>query len=191
MEVEHTPPKARITKDMILDAAFAIAREEGADRVNARTVAAKLGCSTQPVMYHFRTMEELQRAVYEKADAYHSTYLITGKAEGLLGIGLNYVRFAADEKNLFCLLFQTNQFRSGSIPDLISASDMAPIVEAVSEEAQVDLTCAKNVLRLLFLTVHGYASMYANNELRFDEKAVSEDLVLVLQGILAVLKEDI
>ena len=48
------PPKAKITKDMILNAAFEVARETGADHINARTVAKKLNCST-PVSYtHLR-----------------------------------------------------------------------------------------------------------------------------------------
>ena len=70
------PPKVKITKEMIIDAAFEIARSEGAENINARTVSKKLGCSTQPVMYHFKTIEELKRAVYEKSDEYHSAYIM-------------------------------------------------------------------------------------------------------------------
>lgn len=47
------PPRAKITKEMVVDAAFELVRAEGIERVNARTVSQKLGCSTQPVMYHF------------------------------------------------------------------------------------------------------------------------------------------
>lgn len=55
------PAKAKVTKEMIVDAAFAIAREAGVENINARTVSERLHCSTQPVMYHFATMEELKR----------------------------------------------------------------------------------------------------------------------------------
>ena len=54
------PAKAKVTKEMIVDAAFAIAREAGVENINARTVSERLHCSTQPVMYHFATMEELK-----------------------------------------------------------------------------------------------------------------------------------
>ncbi len=53
------PPRAKITKEMVIDAAFEVAREAGGENINARTVAKKLNCSTQPVMYHFATIEEL------------------------------------------------------------------------------------------------------------------------------------
>lgn len=61
---------------MLPEAAFAIARETGAETINARTVSERLHCSTQPVMYHFATIEELKRTVYAKADQYHSDYLM-------------------------------------------------------------------------------------------------------------------
>ena len=46
------PAKPKVTKEMIVDAAFEIARKEGMENINARTVSEKLSCSTQPVMYH-------------------------------------------------------------------------------------------------------------------------------------------
>ena len=33
------PAKVKVTKEMILDAAFAVARETGAENINARTVS--------------------------------------------------------------------------------------------------------------------------------------------------------
>ena len=42
------PAIAKVTKEMIIEAAFEIAKEMGAENINARTVSQKLGCSTQP-----------------------------------------------------------------------------------------------------------------------------------------------
>ena len=73
------PAKAKVTKEMIIEAAFAVARETGAENINARTVSERLHCSTQPVMYHFATIEELKKTVYTKADLYHSEFLMNMK----------------------------------------------------------------------------------------------------------------
>ena len=62
------PPKVKITKEDIINAAVSLVRENGADALNARTVASLLGCSTQPVFSNFATMDELRLAVAEKAD---------------------------------------------------------------------------------------------------------------------------
>ena len=103
------PAKAKVTKEMIVDAAFSIARQAGAENINARTVSERLHCSTQPVMYHFATIEELKRTVYARADVYHSEYLMNMKKPprgAALGIGMNYIRFAIEEPHLFRFLFQ-------------------------------------------------------------------------------------
>lgn len=101
------PPKVKITKEMIIDAAFEIARSEGAENINARTVSKKLGCSTQPVMYHFKTIEQLKKTVYVKADEYHSEYIANIQSENpMKDIGLNYIRFAETEKICFGFYFK-------------------------------------------------------------------------------------
>ena len=72
------------------------------------TVAKKLNCSTQPVMYHFATIEELKKAAYAKADDYHTEYLmnIESPQKGvMLGIGLNYIRFAIEEPHCSASFF--------------------------------------------------------------------------------------
>ena len=105
------PAKAKVTKEMIVEAAFAVARETGAENINARTVSERLHCSTQPVMYHFTTIEELKRTVYEKADGYHSEYLMNLKKASngvILGIGMNYIRFAIKEPHLIRFLLLTD-----------------------------------------------------------------------------------
>ena len=51
------PPRSKITREMIIDAAYEIVRESGEGSLNARSIADRLGCSTQPVLYVFRTMD--------------------------------------------------------------------------------------------------------------------------------------
>lgn len=185
------PPKARVTREMIVEAGFAIAREEGVGQVNARTVSERLGCSTQPVMYCFRRIEDLKRAVYQRADEYH-TACLTEAPEGdpLLGIGLNYIRFAQREKHLFRLLFQTNGFAGKSVEELTRAPELEPVIEAVSGAAGIDRTQARTVFRSLFLFVHGYASMFANNALAYDERIIAKDLERAFNGALHTVKEE-
>ena len=61
------PRKESITIEQILDTAFAMTREEGYASVTARKVAARAGCSTQPIFRVYKNMEELWDAVYDKA----------------------------------------------------------------------------------------------------------------------------
>ena len=183
------PPKVKITKEMIIDAAFEIARSEGAENINARTVSKELNCSTQPVMYHFKTIEELKRAVYEKSDEYHSSYIMDIHSNNpMKDIGLNYIQFAVKEKNLFRFLFQSNEFLGKNISELINAEELQPIIAILSQETSVNTEQAKIIFRSLFLIAHGYASMFANNEMEYDEQTVLADLGLIFDGTVKTLK---
>ena len=184
------PPKAKITREMIIDAGIEIAREHGIENVNARTVSEKLGCSTQPVMYHFKKIEDMKAAVYREADKIHMAFISDVQGdEPMLSIGLSYIRFAQTEKNLFRLLFQSNEFAGKSIAELIDAGEIAPVITVLSEAAGVSITQAKIIFKTLFLFVHGYASMFANNALEYDEEVISADLRRVFAGMVCVVKD--
>lgn len=183
------PPKRKTTKEMIVDAAYEIVRTQGIEALNARNIAHKLNCSTQPVMYEFKMIEEIKKAVYEKADLYHSTYIMDIHSKNpMKDIGLNYIRFAVNEKNLFRFLFQSNEFSTKSLTDLIDADELSPVLTILSEALQIDVTSGKTIFRSIFLVAHGYASMLANNEMIYDEELVSADLDLVFMGIVSQLK---
>ena len=186
------PPKTRITRDMIVEAAVAVARREGFEHINARSVAGQLQCSTQPVMYHFETIEQLKRAAYRQADELHSAFImnIPPGQHPVLGIGLNYIRFAVAEPQLFRFLFQSGYAEGGSLMELIDAEELRPVLTAM--QAGCGLSGAGT--RAVFLTVamfaHGYASIIANNGLEFDEALIAEQLTRAWNGAVLAAKQE-
>lgn len=184
------PPKSRITREMILDAAYAIAREQGIDLVNARNIAQQLGCSTQPVLYYFNHMEDIRREVYRMADSYHSAFLmqLPENMNPMVAIGLNYIRFAATEKHLFRLLFQSDSFSGQSITALVDEPELMPVLEVFQREAELNLEQTKFVFKALTMLVHGYASMLANNSMEYDEKEIIPILKAAFNGMLISVK---
>ena len=184
------PPKSRISEEMIVDGAISLVRKKGPDRITAQAVAAELGCSTQPVMSHFKKVEDLRRAAVRRADAYHSEFLMNVKGQNpMLEIGLNYIRFAREERNLFRLLFQTGDFSGRQLWDSLDAPELLPVLEIFSKEAEISLEDARRAFRALFLVVHGYASMFASNQMEYDEKEIAADLTLIFEGTICSLKE--
>ena len=186
------PARAKVTREMIVDAAFAVARETGAESISARTVSERLNCSTQPVMYHFATIEELKRAVYAKADRYHSEYLMDRKSPQkgvMLGIGLNYIRFAIEEPQLFRFLFQSDFFEGKTLLELIDAEELAPVLSAMQGALGIDRDQTKKVFLTVFLFAHGYASIIANNSLKYDEELIRSHLEQAYRGAILVARE--
>lgn len=165
------PPKAKIDRQMILNAALKVIREQGHAQMNVRSIAQVLGCSTQPVLYHFKTIEEIRLEAYRMADALHSDFL-TPKGEGnpLLELGLNYIRFGYEEKNLFRFLFQTNGLGGRSMGNLISDPAAAELIGMVSAVMQCSTEDARAAFFQLFVTAHGIASLLANNAMEYEEE---------------------
>ena len=187
------PAKAKVTKEMIVDAAFAVAREAGAENINARTVSERLHCSTQPVMYHFATIEELKRAAYAKADLYHSEYLMNLKSPQkgvMLGIGMNYIRFAIEEPHLFRFLFQSDFFSGSTLLELIDAEELAPVLLAMQGALEIGMEQTKKVFLTVFLFAHGYASIIANNSLKYEEALIRSHLEQAYRGAILAAQEE-
>ena len=185
------PPRTKITKDMIINAAFEIIRDDGDDMINARKIAEKLKCSTQPVLYQFKSMEEIKNAVYEKIDDYHTSYIMDIKGivpNPILEIGILYIRFAYEEKELFKYLFQTDKFSSKSLVDLVDDERLSPIFQMISSKIGIDIKGAKEVFTAVFLTVHGMAAMIANNSMKYDEEHTVKLLQMTFCGIVNEIK---
>ena len=187
------PPKAKITKEMIVDVAFGIIQREGVDKVTARSISQQLNCSTQPVLYHFATVEDIKKAVYKKADAYHSDYLMNMEndyGDPMLTMGMNYINFARKERNIFQFLFQSNEFSGASILELLEMEEILPLLTVLQQELELSLEEVKEVFSTLFIFVHGYASLYANNTMIYEEANVISAVEKVFEGAICVLKGD-
>ncbi len=187
------PPKTKITKDMIIDAAFEVAREMGADNINARTVANKLSCSTQPVMYHFATIEELKKAVYKKSDIHHTEYLMhieKPQSETILEIGLNYIRFAIEEPNLFRFLFQSGFIAQNNLLEMIDSEDLTPVISAMQQVTGMSAVQTKEVFLTISMFIHGYASIIANNSLEYNEETIKSHLERAYKGAILAAEEE-
>ena len=151
----------------MVEAGFQLVRRDGFDTLTARSLAAELGCSTQPIMYRFPDLAQLRSLVYQRADAYHTAYLCV--AEDLLAMGLRYVRFAAEEPNLFRLLFQ---------------SEAGEFVAATSAELRLPQEDILPAFEALYVAVHGYASLVANNALDYDPTAIEKTLTAIAEGLM-------
>lgn len=101
------PPKAKYTREEIVETALAIVREKGAAAVTAREIGAALGMSSRPIFTWFSSMEELKADVRAAAEKTYFRYVDEGLSQKIpfLGVGLNVVAFAREERELYKLLF--------------------------------------------------------------------------------------
>lgn len=178
------PPKIRITKKDIISAAIEIVREKGEQGINARLLAQRLQCSTQPIFSNFETMEELVFATLEKADELCREYMIKEIEKGTFpsykASGMAYIRFAKEEKELFKFLYMRDRRDEKNTPESKINKEMEDTVQKNVGLEEID---AKKFHLEMWAFVHGIASMFATNFLSLDWELVSDMLTDVYQGL--------
>ena len=129
------PAARRISRDEIIDAAVEVLRDGGFSTVNARSVAKKLGCSTQPIYLSFKSMDELKTALTERAIAQHtqrvrdSLRAHEGNDSRYSSYGMGFVQFAAEEKHLFRWLYLDGEQLGPYQSDVLLQEVVAVIVD--------------------------------------------------------------
>ncbi len=170
-------PKVKVTKEDIVNVAVEIVRKNGAEGINARTVASMLNCSTQPVFSNFASMDELRYAVLEKANelcqAYTQKEVESGEYPVYKASGMAYIRFAKEEKELFKFLYMRD--RSGElIPEGMSIDkEMEDIVQ---NNTGLDEKEARLFHLEMWAYVHGIATMFATGFVNLEWELVSKML---------------
>ena len=100
------PPKTRFTSDRVLGSAFELVRVHGVDHMTARTLAEHLGCSTAPIFRSYPSMDALFEALMDKIICYFMERLEqTHHDNPLVGAGIGWLRFAAEEPRLYEAVF--------------------------------------------------------------------------------------
>ena len=178
------PPKVKVTKEDIINAAVDIVRNSGAQAINARNIASALNCSTQPIFSNFATMDELRLAVLEKADALYQEYtqkeVESGKFPCYKATGISYIRFAKEEKELFKLLYMRDRSNEFVPEETEQNKKMESIVFNNTGLSGID---AKLFHLEMWAYVHGIASMFATGFLDIEWELVSKMLTDSYQGL--------
>ena len=185
------PPKFRITKEDIIDAAVDIVRKNGEQSINARNIATALNCSTQPVFSNFATMEELRLAIVDKADqlcqAYMKREVESGEYPPYKANGMAYIRFAKEEKELFKLLYMRDRSAETVPEETDLSSQMENIVHNNTGLEGFEL---KLFHLEMWAYVHGIATMIATGYLDLDWELISKMLTDSYQGLKKQFKKE-
>ena len=146
------PAKRKIQKEDILKASISIISHEGLNALNARKLAKKLGCSTQPLFYIYENMDDLKKDVIDE-------------------IGINYIRFAKEEPELFKLMFNNDMNEEAF--DFINLFHSAnKIFETISKQTGMSNENAKQFHLRMWLYVNGIASLVAHQTVEFNDEEI-------------------
>ncbi len=163
--------KATVTKDMILESAFALMSEEGFEQVTARKLAARAGCSTQPIFRLYENMEQLIGDVYEMAgrdfDEFYASYP-KNDATPFVNLGMAYIRFAATKQNVFRLLFMSSYRGDRSMYDLLNRSTGSISLE-ITKAKEAGVQRPTDLFMQMWIFIHGAACMSLTGDFDLSE----------------------
>ena len=181
------PTTIKISKDMILDAAFKIAREEGIEKISNREIAKKLDCSIRPIYYQFENVQEMQKELYLKIEKYFYQFLMDNMVDDIpkyKQIGIHYIKFAQKEKKLFQILFMGDM---GLTPNAFiskSGKDYEDIEKLIKISTNLDEEEIKDFHTKMWIFTHGIATLVANNTVHLEEKQIKKLLSNEFQALM-------
>lgn len=187
------PPRAKFTREEIIEAAFHIVKTDGFEVLTSRALGTHLGSSARPIFTVFKNMDEVQQAVIGAAKTLYKEYVDKGltREHPFKGVGTQYILFSIQEPKLFQLLFMTEQ---PNIPDL---SGVLPLIEESYEKILLSIQndygiseyLAERLYHHLWIYTHGIATLCATKMCRFTSDEISSMITEVCTSILKNIKE--
>ena len=170
--------KATISKEVILDAALKMLIRDGYASVNVKTLAAEIGCSTQPIVWHFENMEGLRRALAEYAMAYAAKKAASdsaNKLESFEFLGRSYVKMALKQPNLFKFLYlgENPMGKPYNLKDVGRAKNKE-MIAMIAEQTGLNEEQVIRFVRNTIIYSHGIATMLATGVLKGTEKEMMD-----------------
>ena len=149
-------PKQRITKEMVVNAAFEIARSDGMEQVMVKNIAEKIGCSVQPIYSYCKNMEGLRQDVTLKVCSFIGEYVQThiDKDDIFETTGRAYIQFAKEEPHLFKIFILHKRNSIASLEDLYQSETNPHTAEFISKKLGISIGQAKKLhLNMLIYTI--------------------------------------
>lgn len=184
-------PKNKFTKEEMAAAALRVVRARGIDGLTAKTMADELGTSTQPIFTGFGSMDGVRQEVYAAAVRVYDGYTNAGLKEAIpfFGVGMQCIRFAQEEPELYRLLFLTraqNQEHSA----MKSMQHLQALVRpTLMDVYHITAEEADRYFRDLWLVVHSLSTLIVTGDCPYSDREIGQILTGVSVSICKSIKE--
>ena len=186
-EGDMLPTTTKITKEMILNTAFEIAREKGFEKISNRELAKKMNCSIRPIYYQFKNVEELNKELYKKIERYFYEFLIDNMIKDVplyKQIGINYIKFAIAENNLFKFLIMTEIKDEPSAFITTDEKGFEEVVKAIKISTKLSDKDIKSFHIKMWIFAHGIATLSATKSVKFTDEQIQDLLSQEFQALM-------
>ena len=185
--------KTQITKEIILEAALQMLIRDGYEAITVKTLAAEIGCSTQPIVWHFENMIGFRKAFFEYCIDYAKSKFTVwnGSLDDLLTeTARGYITIACNMPNLFRFVFVDNkdECKNSDVVQKLQLDNTRKIVELLCQEKGLSEQQAASFLMNYEFYIHGIASYTASGFVNYPEEEIiamanrARDAFLAFEG---------
>lgn len=186
------PPKAKFTKEEIIDAGIKILREQGIESITAREIGIYLNSSARPIFTVFNGMNEVLQEIENKAKEIYARYVKEGLEKDIAfkGVGQAYIKFAKNEPKMFQLLFMKELPSKTNLEDILPVIDdnYADILKSVKDGYGLSDENSLKLYRHLWVYTHGIATLCATGMCIFSDEEIGNMLTEVFVSLLKNIK---
>ncbi len=183
----------KITKEKILETALEIAKEKGLEGVSNREIAKRMNSSIRPIYYQFKNVFELNKELYITILKYFYNFLINHAIPDMpkyKQVGINYIKFAKEENQLFKILFMTN---INMLPDdfiMNDYEDFQEIIKIVKNSTNLVDDDSKSFHMKMWIFTHGIATLVATKTINFSDQEIEDLLTKEFQALMSLAKNN-
>ena len=184
-------PKNKFTREEMIEAALRVVRAKGIDGLTAKTMAVELGTSTQPVFTGFGSMDGVKREVYAAAVRVYDGYADAGLKEKIpfFGVGMQYIRFAREEPELYRFLFLTRS-QEKECSAMKSMQHLQELVRpTLMDVYHITAEEADFYFRDLWLVVHSLSTLIVTGDCPYTDREIGRILTGFSVSVCKSIKE--
>ncbi|MBQ7564089.1 MAG: TetR/AcrR family transcriptional regulator [Lachnospiraceae bacterium] len=184
------PPKIKVSKEKVLDTAFAMTREDGFEALTARRLAARLQSSTQPIFRAYENMETLKEDLFYKSVDFFSDHMLEKQRENpkepaYLAMGMAYIELAKGERHLFELVASVEKREGDDIHEFLQKGDCAEFMEKLPDTSSLSTEQKREVFGMVWMFTHGVATQVVSGRVELSDEKLRGLLRRAYEGFVA------
>lgn len=180
------PPKPKFTREELIQAALELAREGGLEAIVARNLGKKLDTAASTIFTHFNSVEDIRQAVVDVARELYNGYVEDGlkMVPPMKGFGVQYIRFAMEESNLFAILFMNKRDDFKYVDFIVDEGHYERVITAAEKDFALNRQQAEFLYHNMWAYAHGIAVMSATGVCKFSLEEISQMLGMACRSFL-------
>lgn len=186
------PPKAKYTREEIIDIALELAAEKGIEALTARELALALDTSTRPIFTAFISMDEVAHEVRKAALKKYEAYAKAAEdfTPVYKALGVQMVKFAKENPKLYKLLFMSQKPEANSFDDVFAnlgyIADLC--VEVIGHDYGLSYDDAKLLFKHNWINTYALGALIATKVCDFSEEEIQDMLSREFVAMLTLIK---